>query len=99
MSAAWKVGRQFTRGFASHHSQADAEASQKLWKRISLYVAFPLIIIGSIDNIRKLEHDRPEFVPYEYMRIRTKRFPWGDGNHSLFHNPHTNPLPDGYEHE
>ena len=24
-------------------------------------------------------------------------FPWGDGNHSLFHG-HNNPLPEGYEH-
>ena len=26
-------------------------------------------------------------------------FPWGDGNHSLFHHEMANPLPDGYEHE
>ncbi|KAG7238930.1 hypothetical protein INR49_030477 [Caranx melampygus] len=29
--------------------------------------------------------------------VSSIKFPWGDGNHSLFHNPHTNPLPNGYE--
>lgn len=35
------------------------------------------------------------FSPKYYVPFQ--KFPWGDGNHSLFHNPHTNPLPDGYE--
>nr|CAI5865651.1 unnamed protein product [Callosobruchus analis] len=33
------------------------------------------------------------------MRMRSKRFPWGDGQKSLFHNPKVNALPDGYEDE
>lgn len=30
---------------------------------------------------------------YEYMRRRIKRFPWEDGNETLFHNPIVNHLP------
>lgn len=65
---------------------------------MTLFIACPLIVIGSIDNFRKREHhERPEFVAYDFLRIRTKKFPWGDGNHTLFHNPRTNALPTGYE--
>ncbi|XP_051176770.1 cytochrome c oxidase subunit 6A2, mitochondrial-like [Leptopilina boulardi] len=77
-----------------------AAKGEKLWKMISLFVAVPAVIVtGAINYYEHVnhEHHRPEFIPYEHLRIRNKPFPWGDGNHSLFHNKHRNPLPTGYE--
>ena len=34
-----------------------------------------------------------------WLDLCPQKFPWGDGNHSLFHNGHVNALPDGYEEE
>ncbi|KAJ8916136.1 hypothetical protein NQ315_004503 [Exocentrus adspersus] len=76
------------------------EGGYKVWKNLTFFVAFPSIILCAVNCYlahQNKPHERPEFVKYEYLRIRTKRFPWGDGNHSLFHNPHVNALPDGYE--
>uniref|UniRef100_A0A1B6E4Y8 Cytochrome c oxidase polypeptide VIa n=1 Tax=Clastoptera arizonana TaxID=38151 RepID=A0A1B6E4Y8_9HEMI len=81
----------------AHHEKD----SYKLYRTIVFYVGLPLISIVSYMQLvyspRHVVCERPEFVPYEYLRIRNKRFPWGEGNKSLFHNPHINPLPDGYE--
>ncbi|XP_058463268.1 cytochrome c oxidase subunit 6A1, mitochondrial-like [Malaya genurostris] len=70
----------------------------KLWKKLTFFVALPALGLAMANAyLKHEEQERPEFVPYEYMRIRHKRFPWGDGKRSFFHNPHNNPLPDGYE--
>ncbi|CAO1302540.1 unnamed protein product [Diamesa hyperborea] len=74
----------------------------KLWKRLSFFVAIPAVALCMLNTYLKHQEDhetyvRPEFVKYEHLRIRNKRFPWGEGNKSLFHNPDVNALPDGYE--
>ncbi|CAG9834300.1 unnamed protein product [Diabrotica balteata] len=75
----------------------------KIYKTLFLLVGLPLISLGTAYAVYQKQHkdecDRPPFVKYEYLRKRDKRFPWGDGDKTLFHNPRTNPLADGYEDE
>ncbi|XP_042898369.1 cytochrome c oxidase subunit 6A1, mitochondrial isoform X2 [Parasteatoda tepidariorum] len=80
----------------------DYEKGVKLWKKLFLFVSLPAVglcmVNAYLGEKEHLEHfHRPEFIAYEHLRIRKKRFPWGDGNHTLFHNPKVNALPDGYE--
>lgn len=77
-----------------------ARGGWKLWKRLFFFVALPGVFTCALNTYLEHEskdHERPPFVEYEYLRRRNKRFPWGDGNHTLFHNPHLNALPEGYE--
>merc|ERR1712010_228919 len=67
------------------------------WKKAFIFAAIPIIILGHVNAFGMADesaHAAPEFVPYDHLRIRSKKFPWGDGNHSLIHNSHMNALPD-----
>ncbi|KAG5311805.1 CX6A1 oxidase, partial [Acromyrmex insinuator] len=72
------------------------------WRMLCLFVALPIVAITSAiiytQHQEEAKKPREPFQNLPYMYRRTKRFPWGDGNHSLFHNPVKNPIPPhGYE--
>ncbi|XP_013871034.1 cytochrome c oxidase subunit 6A1, mitochondrial [Austrofundulus limnaeus] len=97
----WKSSlTQTRRQFSATAGGHDAD-SVGTWRKLTWFVALPMVGVCMLNTYLKAkEHANdqpPEFVPYSHLRIRTKRFPWGDGNHSFFHNPHMNPLPTGYE--
>ena len=85
--------------------EAHAAKTTMTWKKFSLFGAIPGVLFVAYsaytteqEHLKHIaEHGRPEFIEYSHLRIRSKPFPWGDGNHSLFHNGHTNALPSGYE--
>ncbi|KAJ8942085.1 hypothetical protein NQ314_010157 [Rhamnusium bicolor] len=76
------------------------EGGYKIYMFLTFFLGFPAIGAAATNvylEKSKKEECRPPFVKYEYLRLRSKRFPWGDGSRSLFHNPKVNALPDGYE--
>ncbi|KAI4501491.1 hypothetical protein M0802_003368 [Mischocyttarus mexicanus] len=73
----------------------------KFWRFLSI-LSYIILFVASMIIIPKVKEERkkprPPFCDVPYMYRRTKPFPWGDGNHTLFHNPRRNPVPpDGYE--
>ncbi|XP_072322920.1 cytochrome c oxidase subunit 6A, mitochondrial-like [Scyliorhinus torazame] len=78
-------------------SQAQGQKAGRLWKIMSFGVALPSVAVCMLNAFLGNAHEPPDFVPFDHLRIRSKPFPWADGNHTLFHNSHVNPLPTGYE--
>ncbi|KAM9393712.1 cytochrome c oxidase subunit 6A1, mitochondrial [Pholidichthys leucotaenia] len=95
-SSLTQTRRQLSATAASEHGVQAA----RTWKILSFVVALPGVAVCMLNTYLKEQqhsHEQPEFIPYSHLRVRNKRFPWGDGNKTLFHNPHANALPDGYE--
>ncbi|KAK5871288.1 hypothetical protein PBY51_004177 [Eleginops maclovinus] len=83
-------------------AEGHGEQAARTWKIVTFVVALPGVAVCMLNMYLKMQqhalhHEQPEFVPYSHLRIRTKRFPWGDGSKSLFHNTELNALPNGYE--
>ncbi len=58
----------------------------KLWKWLSLLVAFPAVaILTYLNVIAPQDHTRPEFKDWDHLRPRMK-WPFKDGEHSPFHS-------------
>ncbi|XP_045171790.1 cytochrome c oxidase subunit 6A1, mitochondrial-like isoform X1 [Mercenaria mercenaria] len=78
-------------------------ASTKRWMYASIFIGGPSVVIGYVNSflLEPEDHTPPEYKPYDHVRIRTKPFPWRDGDHSLLHNPYLNAPRngDGYEKE
>lgn len=54
---------------------------------------FPSFLIAPM----RLDAEHPHASSWEgfkHLHIRRKLFPWGDGQTTLFHNPHTNAVPE-----
>merc|ERR1712168_1294721 len=83
-----------TRRQLSAAAHGEEHQATRTWKILTFVVALPGVAVCMLNMFLKMQHhshhDQPEFVPYSHLRIRSKRFPWGDGNKSLFHNPELN---------
>ncbi|KAL9123257.1 MAG: hypothetical protein Q9187_000202 [Circinaria calcarea] len=79
--------------------KAHAAATSDTWRKLSIYVTIPCLIIASVnaynlwnEHWEHWEHEGPleERIQYPYQNIRTKKFFWGDGDKTLFWNDKVN---------
>ncbi|PGG98883.1 hypothetical protein AJ79_08759 [Helicocarpus griseus UAMH5409] len=79
--------------------KAHAAATSDLWRKLSIYAVGPVVILAAInaynlwnEHWEHWDHMPPleERVEYPYQNIRTKNYPWGDGDKTIFWNPTVN---------
>ncbi|KAM0683808.1 Cytochrome c oxidase subunit 6A1 [Mitosporidium daphniae] len=74
--------------------QANAFRQAQRYKNMFWYIGLPLIGLAGLNAYfmtgEEELHEHPEYVAYPHLRLRLKKFPWGDGDKTLFHNPEVN---------
>ncbi|KAI9179652.1 Cytochrome c oxidase subunit 6A1, mitochondrial [Blastocladiella emersonii ATCC 22665] len=78
-----------------------ADANGNLWIKITWFVGLPALALTTVnaymlfkEHQEHLKHTELKFTPYPYLHVRAKRFFWGDGTKTAFHNPAVNAMPD-----
>lgn len=68
---------------SSGHSHEEVVKEMNKWRNISL-VAIPVCFSLSLYVVMNGDHHHDHPPKYPYLRIRSKEFPWGNGDCSLF---------------
>ncbi|OQE29480.1 hypothetical protein PENSTE_c002G03722 [Penicillium steckii] len=93
----WIADNEFNRERAAvkHH----AASTSDLWRKLSIYAVIPCLIGGGLnaynlwtEHWEHWSHMAPleERTEYPYQNIRSKNFPWGDGDKTIFWNSDVN---------
>ncbi|KAI5801691.1 cytochrome c oxidase, subunit VIa [Peziza echinospora] len=78
-----------------HH----AAGASELWRKLSIYIIPPVLTVSTInayilwnEHAEHVKHEPAleDKVEYSYQNIRTKNYPWGNGDQTIFWNPKVN---------
>ncbi|KAL2105866.1 hypothetical protein VUR80DRAFT_7621 [Thermomyces stellatus] len=81
------------------HTKEHAAGTTDLWRKITIFVCVPALALAGanayrlwVEHWEHWEHLPPleERTEYPYQNIRTKNFPWSEGDKSLFWNDNVN---------
>ncbi|KAK4133410.1 mitochondrial cytochrome c oxidase subunit VIa [Trichocladium antarcticum] len=81
------------------HVKEHAGPTTELWRKISIYTIPPALVLAAVnaynlwnEHWEHWSHMPPleERTEYPYQNIRSRNFPWGDGDKTLFWNEEVN---------